>query len=170
MPWDIVHRVRRNHALEHATIAVLAQRPDTTGVPVGGNSTAGGFYLYGNIATKAVAEAVQEALARLRQGERDLAVSPFCGTNFVVGALLGTVGAALALGRRDHLKRLPNAVLAVLGALIVAQPAGKLVQQHWTTLAEVEELEVVKVRRLGWMGRTVHRVRTRRAEGQNHSS
>ena len=48
----IVNKIRRNHALEHATIHVLAEnhRP----LRVVGRSTLNGFYLYGNLTAEMV--------------------------------------------------------------------------------------------------------------------
>ncbi len=74
----LIDRVRRNHALEHATIHVLSRR--YRDLHVMGRSTPNGFILYGDLPTDAVYEAAQEALERLRAGERHLAVHPACGT------------------------------------------------------------------------------------------
>jgi hypothetical protein len=160
MVLDLIQHIRCNHALEHATIALLAHRSDTTGVPVGGNSTIRGFYLFGDVSTQAIEECATEALQRLHQGERRLAISPFCGTNFVVSATLGTIAAALTLGQRDHLRRLPKAALAVLGTLITSQSIGMLVQEKLTTSPNVGGLTIRGITKRGWLGRTVHRVHT----------
>ena len=79
-------RVRRNHALEHATIAVLIEngvRP-----PLAGYSVPGGFLVYGRVSTEMLSAASSQALDRLQSGERELAISPYCGSNLVVGAVL----------------------------------------------------------------------------------
>ncbi|MFQ5813711.1 MAG: DUF6391 domain-containing protein, partial [Anaerolineae bacterium] len=82
----IIARIRRNHALEHATIHVLTEykpRRDLVG-----RTTAWGFYLFGEVETEEVAVAVSEALARLRRGEHSLAVHPRCGTNLATAGVL----------------------------------------------------------------------------------
>jgi len=61
--------VRRNHALEHATIHVLVRRrrPHKR-LMVAGRSTDRGFFVYGAVDTDELHMAVSEALARLRGG------------------------------------------------------------------------------------------------------
>ena len=84
----LVARIRRNHALEHATIHVLAKKHRS--LRIVGRSTLNGYYLYGNLTTEAVIEAAQEAHSRLRAGEYHLAIHPNCGTNLVTaGSLAG---------------------------------------------------------------------------------
>ncbi len=160
-----IQRVRRNHALEHATIHVLSARhPRTTLI---GRADSEGFYLFGEVSTQAVEEAAQEALRRLRAGEHELAIHPNCGTNFLTAGLLAAGASFLSLGMgrdqrfRARLERLPTAVLLTTLALLVAQPLGAAAQQHLTTLGDPGDLEIVEVRRYHRGGRTVHRVLTR---------
>ncbi|MER3469342.1 MAG: hypothetical protein C4314_05250, partial [Thermoflexus sp.] len=65
LEWSPVRRIRRNHALEHATVHLLSQR--FPGQPMAGRSTPSGFYLYGNVPMEAVVAAAHEALERLRR-------------------------------------------------------------------------------------------------------
>ena len=117
----VISHVRRNHGLEHATLHVLANYlPHTMLV---GHSDIGGFWIIGDVPAELLHAAVQEAVARLRAGERQLAVHPNCGTNYVTaGALAGLAGAAsmLGSGRRwqDKLARLPFAAALATIALI----------------------------------------------------
>ncbi len=67
-----VVRVRRNHALEHATMHVLSQHQRT--LRLMGRSSLSGFFIYGQVDTEALAAAASEALVRLQNGEVDLAV------------------------------------------------------------------------------------------------
>ena len=60
-----IARVRRNHGLEHATIHILAQQNPRLNVV--GRTTPGGFYLYGNLTTKQVRAAVEQAISRLQK-------------------------------------------------------------------------------------------------------
>jgi hypothetical protein len=62
--------VRRNHALEHATMHVLARHHQT--LRLVGRSSLGGFHIYGQVDTEALASAASEALVRLQNGEREL--------------------------------------------------------------------------------------------------
>jgi hypothetical protein len=85
--WEVVQATRKNHAWEHATIGLLLQRGQVRG-GVAGRATANGFYVFGRVAQRDVVLAAVESLARLQQGEAELAISPFCGTNLVVTGLL----------------------------------------------------------------------------------
>ena len=143
----LLARVRRNHAMEHATIHVLTTkyRP----LKIVGRSTFKGFYLYGDLTTNMVATAAHEALSRLRAGEHHLAVHPNCGTNLVTaGSLAGLATfAALSGKKKRSWDMLPNALVAATAALIMAQPLGPLLQAHVTTMANVGGLVIKDVRR-----------------------
>lgn len=144
----IVSRIRRNHGLEHATIHVLSKKHPRTSLA--GHSDPGGFWIWGDVDTASVEEAVTEALERLRGGEHDLAVHPNCGTNFVTtGTAAGLAGAAamFGVGRRwrDKLERLPLAMTLATLALILARPFGFLLQERVTTSGHPGALEVVEI-------------------------
>ncbi|MGD9100463.1 MAG: DUF6391 domain-containing protein [Anaerolineae bacterium] len=143
---SLIVRLRRNHALEHATMHVLAERGHSRGIV--GRSTFGGYYLYGNLDTEMVSEAAQEALARLRAGKRHLAIHPNCGTNLVTaGSMAGLATfAVLSGGKKRRLDLLPNALLAAITALFLAQPMGPLIQARVTTLSDVGGLTIKGVR------------------------
>ena len=160
--WE---RTRRNHGLEHATIALLTQR-GLAGHIVAGNSTPGGFFIYGHVPAGEVERSARDALTQMRGGAVELAISPFCGTNIVVGAGLATLGAAIALKSVGHnaagwQRAFSNAVIG----LVLARPLGKLVQRHITTSPDVAGMEVRRVHR--WrLGRlTIHRVSTAFSNG-----
>jgi len=139
--------VRRNHALEHATIAVLLAR---SGRPVQllGRASADGFYIVGRVGPEDLQAAALEALLRLRRGESYLAISPLCGTNLSLTGILTGLAAFLVSRRSGRWERLPQAVLAAMLATVAAQPLGRLVQKHLTTSAQVDGLEVVGIEAL----------------------
>lgn len=157
-----VGATRRNHALEHATLHVLADKyPNRM---LGGHSNPSGFFILGDVPLEAVADAVTEALSRLRLGERGLAIHPGCGTNVATSALLGASLAWFVMrGTRtssDRLLRFPFAVaLAIAGALL-SRPLGPVLQQKITTEAEMGALRVTGVRRSLHGRLTAHRVLT----------
>lgn len=161
MLGNLIGSVRRNHALEHATIAVLAARlaHDTLLI---GRATRNGFYLYGEVTEESVMESTREALARLRGGEAQLAVSPNCGTNLAVAGLLAGLSSLLALGSRSRLERIPNVLLASMTAVLVAQPVGRLVQQHLTTDPDLSDTDVIGIRQGGRGPGRFHKVETSR--------
>jgi hypothetical protein len=95
MPF--VAALRRNHALEHATMHILGQRQPYLNAVA--RTALDGFYVYGMVDTRALADTASEGLARLQAGETDLAVHPRCGTNLAVAGLLAGLLPALRPGR-----------------------------------------------------------------------
>ena len=160
----ILSRIRRNHGLEHATLHVLSRRHP--GLKMGGYSDFNGFWLLGDLEEKDIREGVDEALARLRNGETDLAVHPNCGTNFATaGSLAGMAGLLGMLGvgssRREKLERLPMVAVFATLALILAQPLGLRIQKNLTTSGEPGDLEVTQVIRSQKGRMKTHRILTR---------
>jgi len=155
-------RLRRNHGLEHATIHVLSRSHPR--ISTAGHSDPGGFWLLGELSAQAVQDAVEEALARLRAGERSLAIHPNCGTNPVTASLTAGLAGALALGSarddRQRLERLPLALLFTMGGLLLARPLGTRVQQRVTTSGDPGSLHVVEIRKSQRGRFTAHRVIT----------
>src|SRR6266550_1215228 len=94
---DIVlsRRVRKNHALEHATITILSGMIPT--LSVSARSSSDGFIIFGDVDLGLLRRALDEALSRLQAGEAELAIHPNCGTNLAVGVSLITIGALLGL-------------------------------------------------------------------------
>ncbi|NSW52554.1 MAG: hypothetical protein HPY85_08640 [Anaerolineae bacterium] len=160
-----ITRVRRNHALEHATLAILQQK-GTRGV-LGGISGPGGFWLFGNIDPTLLQEAVEEALQRLRRGEHRLAVSPNCGTNFAVPGALGALAAWVVMllpGKQDFkskLERLPLMMLLVTLVLILSRPLAKLVQERLVTDPNPGSMKVTAIMIYNRGGQTVQHIQTR---------
>jgi hypothetical protein len=147
MMATILHSIRQNHALEHATMHVLSQHNPY--VQLLGRSTAEGFYIYGDLDTQQIANAASEALVRLQNGEEHLAIHPRCGTNLAVTAILaGTAAFSATLGRsRSKLDRLPLALTAATIGAIAAQPLANKIQERVTTTPEVHGLYIADVQR-----------------------
>lgn len=162
MLGQVIGSVRRNHALEHATISVLAGKLGRD-VHLVGRATRSGFYLYGDMPVERVRESVIEALQRLRRGESHLAVSPMCGTNLAVAGLLAGFSSLLALGNRSRLERIPNVLLASMLAVLVSQPLGRLAQKHVTTDPDLSDTELVGIRQGGRGPGRFHKIETARA-------
>ncbi|MFA7297752.1 MAG: DUF6391 domain-containing protein [Dehalococcoidia bacterium] len=146
--------LRRNHALEHATVAVLLAKHGP--MRVAGRASLNGFLLYGDVDTEEITACAQEALRRLRAGEASLAVSPHCGTNIAVAGALAAAAATatVALGRPQG--RFANAFMAAMLGVVAAQPLGHLVQEHLTTSPRLGPLEVVETREIAGNLRKVH--------------
>ncbi len=167
-----VGETRRNHALEHATLHVLAA--SNAGKPMAGHSNPTGFFILGDVSTQAVADAATEAMRRLKAGERELAIHPGCGTNLATTALFaGTLAWFVLRGGRStwsRILRLPFAVgLAAVGA-VLSRPLGPIIQQKITTDADLGDLQVVEVRQSLRGSLTAHRVITRQRTGPGPSA
>ncbi len=123
--------IRRNHGIEHATVHVLTERNPK--IQLVGRADTTGFNIYGNVPPDALKSATREALKRLQHGEANLAVHPRCGTNLVVAGLLTALAAAIALGRKPSVRKIPDAILATTLAVFSAQPLGNKIQERITT-------------------------------------
>jgi hypothetical protein len=146
----VILQTRRNHGLEHATIHVLsAAQP---GRALAGRSTPYGFYLYGNVTDEELRAAVENALSRIRNGERHLVVHPGCGTNYLTYGAAASIGALAVLSvgdRRARWSRLPDVMVAATLAMIISHPIGPQLQQRVTTSSDMGDLRIVNVRQLG---------------------
>lgn len=160
----VINAVRRNHALEHATISILLSRHGPH-IRVLGRAAPDGFYVYGDIPTEALREFAQEGLARLQRGESHLAVSPLCGTNLAVAGLLAGLASLFARGGRSRLEGLPGALMGAMVAVLAAQPLGRLVQKHVTTSPELDGVRIVSVEPVGSRFPRLHKVRTAPVQG-----
>lgn len=139
--------IRRNHALEHATVTLLLAGIRPTRMAA--RAWRDGFYLWGKVTPEALEVSVREALARLKNGEASLAVTPLCGTNIAVGGLLVGAAAMVAGGRRRAIDRFPSMATAAMLAIIAAPPIGQLVQKYVTTCPDLKHMEIVGVRSFG---------------------
>ena len=128
---SLAQRLRQHHGIEHATMTLLSRR--RPGAFLAARSDLQGFVLYRRCRNaRPCAAAAEEALARLQQGERGLAIHPNCGTNLVTAGLLsGAAALAFSGGRnRPWWDRLPGAILGATLALIAAQPLGRWAQEN----------------------------------------
>ncbi len=158
----LIKETRRNHALEHATLHVLAaQHP---GIPMAGHSNPSGFFILGNFPTEEVKSAVSQAMTRLRAGERELAIHAGCGTNLATSVLMAGTFAWLVLrGGKSafgRMLRVPFAIAFALLGFAISRPLGPILQSRITTNSEMGDLRIVEVRP-SMKGRvTAHRVIT----------
>lgn len=139
--------IRQVHALEHATVWMLSDKVNykktklstnylsTDNETIGGLSTEKGFYLYGEINSLQLRQAVNLALIRLQQGEWNLALHPRCGTNSSVAAILtaGMAATAHFALPRSPLHQVMGMGLAALTANYIAPDIGIYVQKYITT-------------------------------------
>ena len=140
--------LRRNHALEHATIVVMMERQP--GRKFNGFSTDDGFFVQGVRSLEEVDGAAREALERLKDGERRLAIHRNCGTTIVAANLLSAVFFLAALGVGLYLSlSLGNFFLLLIGAMLLSfalrVPLSLFLQRFVTTEQDLTNAEV------GWV-------------------
>lgn len=134
--------LRRNHALEHATIVVMMER--SPGRKLNGFSDDDGFFVQGVRSTDEVDSAAREALRRMRAGEKGLAIHRNCGTTIVAANLLaavfflGAVGLGLYMNWPLYLMILGGIALS----LLLRVPFSLLLQRFVTTDANLANAEV----------------------------
>ena len=137
--------LRRNHALEHATIVVMMEREP--GRRLNGFSTDDGFFVQGVRSLAEVESAAREAIRRLQGGEKRLAIHRNCGTTIVAANLLAAIFFLSALGVGLYLGW--PLYLLILGGVVLAfalrVPLSLLLQRFVTTDADLSNAEV------GWV-------------------
>lgn len=147
---------RRNHALEHATIHILSGY--LPAVSMAGRANSRGFFIYGDLHTEALRQAVREAIQRMTAGESYLAIHPNCGTNLVTTAIFSATATMLAIaGKRRHLlDRIPTGLLGALAGVFLGQMVGLNLQERITTCAELDVVKVVQISRREIGRRVLH--------------
>lgn len=142
----LILETRRNHALEHATLHILARKHKTS---MAGHSNPTGFFLLGDFELEEVAIAATEALTRLKAGESGLAVHEGCGTNLVVMALLPATLAWIPLqgakSTRWRLFLIPLALIFAVFGYFLSKPLGPRLQKHITTEADMGNMRITHV-------------------------
>lgn len=151
---------RRNHALEHATLKILARKYDDK--TLAGHSNPTGFFLFGDMTGDDIRNAIQEAMTRLRAGEKDLAIHPGCGTNVATSMILPATFAWIPLqgtrSNRWRLLLLPVALTLAVFGYFLSKPLGPWLQRNVTTKADLGDLQVMEIVPVR---KGVHRVMTK---------
>ncbi len=163
LEMPVFSRIRRNHGLEHATIHVLSEIFPYR--PLAGYSYPGGFFIIGDVPTEHLREAATEALSRMNNGERQLAIHPNCGTNYAVAGfmagLLVWFGMVGAKSRREKVERLPRAIALATIGLLASQSVGPLVQERITTSGYPQGLTIENVLPIRFGRFSIHQVITK---------
>ncbi len=137
--------LRRNHALEHATIVVMMERESAR--RFNGFSDESGFLVQGIRSPEEVDSAAREAARRLKSGEKKLAVHRNCGTTIVAANLLAAVFFFGAIGIGLYMQW--PLYLLILGgialSLLLRVPLSLLLQRFVTTDTDLSNVEV------GWV-------------------
>lgn len=141
--------LRRNHALEHATIAVMMEREP--GRKLNGFSNDDGFYVQGARSLEEVDSAARAARDRLHEGEKRLAIHRNCGTTIVAANLLaavtfiGVIAAGLFMGMGLGIEFYLLLVAGMLVSLMLRVPLSLFLQRFVTTQHNLSNAEV------GWV-------------------
>jgi hypothetical protein len=159
-----IRATRRNHALEHATMKVLAS--NFQGVRMMGHSNPTGFVIIADLPTEIVTDAVLEARRRLQAGEHDLAVHPGCGTNLAASSFLSGAAAFLSLmglsrGRQAKWWHILISAFVAVPIYIISKPVGPRLQEKYTTDPDISELDVTLIRSQKLCKGFIHQISTR---------
>lgn len=147
MRFSLAENVRRNHAIEHATVTLMLERGMRA--PMGGYSISPGFIIWSRASLEDVALAARDSLDLLKAGNSELAISPYCGTNIVSFVVVGALAAKIFAGSNKGVwSILRGATAALLAAVLLGRPLGRFIQRHFTTLPDVEGVELVEIREL----------------------
>jgi hypothetical protein len=151
---------RRNHALEHATLHILARKYKDENLA--GHSNPTGFFLFGDIAMDDIRNAINEAMNRLRAGETGLAIHPGCGTNLATSMVLPATFAWVPFqgvrSSRWRLLLIPIALTFAIFGYLFSKPLGPWLQRNITTEADLGNMQVIKIVPVR---RGVHRITTK---------
>ena len=149
----LTRRVRQNHALEHATVTILSGILPSLSVSARSNTR--GFTIFADLDPALVRRCANEALARLRAGEAELAIHPNCGTNLAVGMSLAMIGSLWSLTAMRPRTRVASALASSVAGAMAARPLGGLAQKYLTTLPDLNDVRIVEVRTRRLFGRRV---------------
>src|SRR5512142_3232838 len=105
--------------------------------------------MVGDVPTDHLRDVAAEALSRMNNGERQLAIHPNCGTNFAVAGFLAGLlvwfGMVGARSRREKVERLPRAIALATIGLLASQSVGPMVQERVTTSGYPQGLTIENV-------------------------
>ena len=128
--------LRKNHALEHATINVIEEQFGPQ--QLSGYATEDGFYILGAVNPNIIEVAARTGHGRLLAGERDLVVHRRCGPPLRIIYLL--VAFCFALATRYF--TFFNVMVALVIANLTGPLLGRILQKHVTTSWDVRDREI----------------------------
>ena len=134
--------LRKNHALEHATINVLESRYGARNLS--GLARPDGFLIRGWSDRVSLEMALREAITRLRAKETHLAIHGRCGTSRAAGNILIAllfVVAFVAGGRLD----LHTLIVGGLFLMLISPYVGILAQRRLTTAGDIDDVVITGI-------------------------
>jgi hypothetical protein len=136
-------KLRKNHALEHATINVLEEKLGRKNI-FSGYARENGFYIFGPISPDEVLYSSIEGRERLLNGEKNLAIHNRCGTSIAVATFL-TFFTFLILMILTHTINIFLLLIAFLIGEIFGPLLGKFTQAYFTTDTNVNNIKIMDV-------------------------
>ena len=135
--------LRKNHALEHATINVIEERWGRRGV-LSGYARENGYYIIGPVDPETLEWASHEAWERLARGETELAIHSRCGTSIAVASFTTALIFILLLVF-THALNIFLVILAILLGQIFGPFLGEFTQRYFTTDPDVRNIRILGV-------------------------
>ena len=145
--YKLTLNIRRNHAIEHATVSILTEQKGKSAVL--GFAIPSGFIIYSKSNKDEIVSAANHGLKLMKSGISDISISQFCGTNLVVAALLTGVSTVLLgkiLGKKS--KNILNITNGFLLSALLSKPIGRIVQKYVTTDPNVKNIQIENSRSL----------------------
>ena len=141
--WKVAKskNLRRNHAIEHATINVLEQLAGQR-LNVSGLSREDGFYISGIQNPEMVEESAVRGLNLLKQGNCQLAIHRRCGTDIAIANFVSALIFLILLLTTGSFSIL-NIIIALLLSNLISPYLGEYVQKYFTTSCDVANMEIV---------------------------
>ncbi|MGB9750406.1 MAG: DUF6391 domain-containing protein [Caldisericia bacterium] len=136
-------KLRKNHALEHATINVLEEKLRRKNI-FSGYARENGFYVFGEASPDDVFTSSIEGRERLINGEKNLAIHNRCGTSIAVATFL-TFITFLILLVITHTINIFLLLIAFLIGEIFGPALGKFTQEYFTTDSNVDDIKILDI-------------------------
>ncbi|HHV08614.1 MAG TPA: hypothetical protein GXX69_10430 [Firmicutes bacterium] len=134
--------LRKNHALEHATINVIEERYGPQ--RLSGHADQSGFYIYGAVDPNLLEAAARAGHGRLLAGERELVVHRRCGTTIAAANFISSAAFLGLLLATRHFTFF-NVVIALAIANLIGPLLGTILQKYVTTSWDVRDREIVGI-------------------------
>ncbi|MDI6861145.1 MAG: DUF6391 domain-containing protein [Caldisericia bacterium] len=135
--------LRKNHALEHATINVIEEEMNKRGI-LSGYARENGFYVFGRIDPEILLKASEIGREKLILGETHYAIHERCGTSIGVASFLTIIFFLLLIILTSSFNIFLLLIAIILGQ-ILGPPLGKLTQKYFTTDPDVSDIKIVSV-------------------------
>jgi len=133
--------LKRNHALEHATINILEEKYGIKNL--NGLAVEEGFYISWTYDPMYVLETAKEGLHYLNQGHRELAIHKRCGTIALGANIVAVIFFIIFLILWGF--NLFTLISPVIIGILIGKPVGIFLQRYFTTDTHVENIEILGV-------------------------